>query len=186
MTPFSPPSDDRVAAAQGRHVVLVGMMGSGKTSVGRRVAERLRRPFLDSDAQVEARTGRTVREIFETDGMGELAFRALEAEALAEALARLAPSVISAAGGVVLDPTNRARLRESAMVVWLHADPAVLATRVTTADHRPLLGTDPLAVLTRMFDARQALYEEVAEGRRVDVGTHSIDQAVECVLELVS
>ncbi len=167
-------------------MVLVGMMGSGKTSVGRRVAERLGRPFLDSDAQVEARTGRTVREIFETEGMGEAAFRVLEAEALAEALARPDPSVIAAAGGVVLDPATRARLRESAMAVWLRADPAVLATRVTTGEHRPLLSDDPLGVLERMDDERRALYEEVAGGRQVDVGTHSVDEAVEVVLELVS
>lgn len=161
-------------------------MGSGKTSVGRRVAERLGRPFLDSDDQVEAGTGRTVREIFETEGLGEAAFRVLEAEALVEALARPDPLVIAAAGGVVLDPANRARLMESATVVWLHADPEVLATRVTTGDHRPLLGDDPRPVLERMYRQRRALYEQVAQGRVVDVGMHSIDGAVEAVLELVA
>ncbi len=174
------------AEAERRHVVLVGMMGSGKTSVGRLVAQRLGRPFLDSDAQVEARTGRTVREIFETEGLGEAAFRALEAEALAEALARPEPSVIAAAGGVVLDPSNRARLRALATVVWLRAHPAVLAARVTTGEHRPLLGDDPLEVLERMDDERRRLYQEVADGRQVDVDTHSVDEAVEAVLGMLS
>ncbi len=179
MAPSSPASEP------GRHVVLVGMMGSGKTSVGRQVAERLGRPFLDSDDQVESRTGRSVREIFETEGLGEPAFRVLEAEALAEALARPEPSVIAAAGGVVLDPGNRARLRQSSTAVWLRADPAVLATRVTTGDHRPLLGDDPRTVLERMHAERGALYDEVAGGRVVDVGTHSIEEAVDAVMELV-
>ncbi len=169
-----------------RHIVLVGMMGSGKTSVGRQLAERLGRPFLDSDAQVEARTGSTVREIFETEGLGEAAFRVLEAEALAHALADPVPSVIAAAGGVVLDSANRARLRATATVVWLRAEPAVLATRVTGGVHRPLLGHDPRTVLEQMHRERRALYEEVAEGRQVDVGTHSVSAAVDAVLELVA
>ena len=82
------------------HLVLVGMMGTGKTTVGTVLAQRLGRPLIDSDAEVEARTGRTVREIFETDG--EAAYRALETEALVDALASPVPAVIAAAGGVVL------------------------------------------------------------------------------------
>src|SRR4051794_31328522 len=88
-----------------RHVVLVGMMGAGKTTVGSRLARRLDRPFVDSDVQVERRAARTVRQIFETEG--EAAFRAIESEALAEALASEEPAVIAAAGGTVLDPVNR-------------------------------------------------------------------------------
>ena len=107
--------------------MLVGMMGSGKTTVGRLVAQRLGRRFVDSDEQVEARAGRTVREIFEAEG--EAAFRALEAGALAEALAAPEPAVVAAAGGVVLDPGNRRALREAATVVWLRAGPGVLASR---------------------------------------------------------
>ncbi len=157
-------------------------MGSGKTSVGRVVARRLGRAFLDSDEQVEARTGRTVREIFETDG--EPAFRKLEAEVLAEALARPEPAVVAAAGGVVLEAGNRRRLRDQATVVWLRAEPEVLVTRVRPGDHRPLLAADPLAVLKGMERAREPLYRDVAD-RVVDVGHIPVAEVVESVLELV-
>ncbi len=179
MTPSSPASDP---APAGGHLVLVGMMGAGKTSVGRRVARRLGRELIDSDDQVEARTGRTVREIFESDG--EDAFRVLEAEALAAALDRPEPVVVAAAGGVVLNPDNRRRLRQAGTVVWLHADPAVLAERVGSSDHRPLLGDDPAGVLARMEEERAALYREVAD-HVVDVGTEGVDEVAETVLALV-
>ena len=121
-------------------------------------------PFVDSDQQVEARTGRTVREIFETDG--EAAFRFEERTALLEALAAPEPTVIAAAGGVVLDASNRDLLRAlpatGGQVVWLKASPAVLAERVGSADHRPLLGSDPAAVLDRLDTEREALYQSVA------------------------
>jgi shikimate kinase len=184
MPPSSPGSDAAGLDAGGRHVVLVGLMGTGKTSVGRRVAQCLGRPFLDSDAQVEARTGRTVREIFESDG--EAVFRELEARALADALGRCDPSVIAAAGGVVLDPANRERLRTSATAVWLRAEPSLLASRIAAGDHRPLLDDDPRQMLARMHEQRGALYDEVAGGRVVDVGSSSIEEAVDAVLELVS
>lgn len=144
------------------HLVLVGMMGVGKTTVGRIVAARLGQQLVDSDAVIQAATGRTVREIFEHDGEG--AFRALERDALREALERKEPSVIVAAGGVVLDPDNRAALRESnARVVWLVGNVPTLVDRVGRADHRPLLDGDPAATLTRMADEREALYREVAD-----------------------
>ena len=163
----APAELDRRAAADSRiksHVVLVGMMGSGKTSVGQRLAESLGLSFVDSDQQVEVRTGRTVREIFEADG--EAAFRFEERTALREALARPEPTVIAAAGGVVLDPDNRDLLRalpaRGGQVVWLKADPAVLAQRVGSADHRPLLEHDPAATLDRLNAEREALYQSVA------------------------
>lgn len=154
-------------------------MGSGKTSVGHLLAERLGRPFLDSDQHVEHLTGRTVREIFERDG--EAAFRVLEAAALADALAAPRPAVIAAAGGVVLDPGNRRRLSDAATVVWLRADPAVLATRVRLGDHRPLLGDDPLTALARMDRERRALYDEVAD-HVVEVGRRRPAEVAEAVL----
>lgn len=141
--------------------MLVGMMGSGKTSVGRQVAVALGRPFVDSDEQVEAATGRTVRQIFETDG--EPAYRVLERAALVRSLDLAEPSVIAAAGGVVLDLGNREALRRGATVVWLRARPEVLAGRVTSGDHRPLLADDPLGTLTRLTGERRHLYEEVAD-----------------------
>ena len=158
------------------------MMGAGKTTVGRRLARRLGRPFIDSDLQVEARTGRTVREIFEADG--EPAFRSLETEALAEALATSSPCVIAAAGGTVLSEINRERMRSGATVIWLRADPAELAERVRSGVHRPLLADDPAAVLRDLEAERRTLYEAVADhvvdtsGRDPDAVLADLEQLV--------
>ncbi|CAN5516860.1 shikimate kinase [soil metagenome] len=158
------------------------MMGSGKSTVGRGVAERLGRPLLDSDEMVEARTGRTVRGIFEAEG--EAAFRVEETRALAEALGRSEPVVVAAAGGVVLDAGNR-RLLDGAFVVWLDARPDDLVDRVEAGDHRPLLGDDPRAALRRLDAARRPLYEAVAD-EVVEVGSRPVDAVVADVLALVS
>jgi shikimate kinase len=144
------------------HIVLVGLMGSGKTTVGRLLAQRLGRQLLDSDEMVETRTGRTVRQIWEADG--EAAFRVEEARALGEALAAPEPSVVAAAGGVVLRDENRAALRAAdALVVWLRGEPDVLVERAVTGEHRPLLDDGPLAQLRGMARDREALYREVAD-----------------------
>jgi len=151
-----------------RHLVLVGLMGSGKSTVGRLLAERLGRPLVDTDAAVEAATGRTVREIWLADG--EPAYRVLENGVVVDALAAAEPAVIAAAGGVVLSADNRRALRESdALVVWLRADPDVLVERATSGQHRPLLDDDPRGTLQRMALDREALYREVAD-RVVEVG----------------
>ncbi len=144
------------------HLVLVGMMGVGKSTVGRMVSAELDRPLFDSDEMIERRTGRTVREIWSTDG--EAAFRALETETLVEALAEDEPSVIAAAGGVVLSDRNRAALSGAdAHVVWLLADVDVLLDRVRNGMHRPLLDDDPEGTLRRMYVERTPLYQEVAD-----------------------
>jgi shikimate kinase len=160
--------------------VLVGLMGTGKTTVGRILAARLHRPFFDSDKMVEARTGRTVRDIFESDG--EAAYRPLETEALADALSSSTPAVIAAAGGVVLSPVNRQALEaRAARVVWLRADPHLLVDRALRQDHRPLLEVDPKATLEQMARDRDRLYAEVAD-RIVDVGTKTPDEVADAVL----
>jgi shikimate kinase len=159
--------------AMGRHVVLVGMMGSGKTAVGQELASRFGVGFVDSDEQVERRAGRTVRQIFEADG--EAAFRRLETEALIAAVGSTERSVIAAAGGVVLDPTNRDLLRRAGTVVWLRASPEVLEARVRDGNHRPLLGDDALGVLRRLDADRAQLYDEVANAV-IDVGDLSPDE----------
>ncbi len=144
-------------------------MATGKSTVGRLVAEALGRPLVDSDDQVEQMTGRTVREIWQSDG--EEAFRRLETAALAEALADRSPSVVAGAGGVVLAEENRVLLAaDHVEVVWLRAAPATLLARVQAADdtHRPLLDDDPAGMLERMETQRRGLYESVAD-RIVDV-----------------
>jgi len=150
-----------------RHLVLVGPMGVGKTTVGRRLARELQRPFADADEQLELRAGRTIPAIFRDDG--EQAFRGLESEVLADLLGRVHPLVVAAGGGVVTEPGNRALLGRRAFVVWLRASPAFLAARADPT-HRPLLTgePDPAAALERLVTARAPLYEEVADAT-VDV-----------------
>lgn len=149
------------SASRSAHIVLIGMMGVGKSTVGRRVARELSRPFVDSDDEVVARTGRAVIEIFATDG--EPAFRAIEEEVMADLLASPTPSVIAAAGGSVLSASTRARLRESGTVVWMRAPVDVLVGRTSRGTHRPALADNPRATLTQMETDRESLYGEVAD-----------------------
>jgi shikimate kinase len=166
-----------------RHVVLVGLMGSGKTTTGRLLAEALGRPLVDSDLLIEATTGRTVREIFATDG--EAAFRTLETAALVEALGRPEPLVIAAAGGVVLREENRRALLDAdAFVVWLQADLAVLESRAATGVHRPLLDDDPAGALRQMSLDRAERYAEVADAA-VDTTARPPDVVVAEILRLL-
>ncbi|HET7719744.1 MAG TPA: shikimate kinase [Acidimicrobiales bacterium] len=159
-------------------IVLVGMMAVGKTSVGRRLAALRGWEFFDSDRQIETMTGRTVADIWRTDG--EPAFRRLEAQVLADALASTTPRIIAAAGGTVLDVNNRRLMALHHPVVWLRAEPELLATRLGTATHRPLLDEDPAGVLARLDAARRPLYEEVADVV-VDVDDLTPDQVVTCI-----
>jgi shikimate kinase len=145
-------------------VVLVGLMGSGKTTVGRRVAALLDRPFVDADEALEARAGRPIAEIFAEDG--EEGFRDLESAVLADLLEAEEPSVIASGGGAVLREVNRERLGAADVtVVWLDASPAFLASRIERKAHRPLLASDesPRQVLDRLHAERAPLYAEVAD-----------------------
>lgn len=140
-------------------IALVGLMGAGKSTVGAELATRTGRALVDVDVAIEARTGRTVRQLWE-DG-GEAAYRAMESEVVIDALRSGADVVVAVPGGVVLDPVARMELAE-VPVIWLRADPTVLGGRVRAGDHRPLLGSDPAADLARMSVARRDLYDEVA------------------------
>jgi shikimate kinase len=164
-----------------RHLVLVGLMGVGKTTVGRVLADRLGRELVDSDERIEALTGRTVKQILADGGVIEL--RRREADALFDALDDTEPRVIAAAGGVVLDRSHRKRLLAAdADVVWLTGEPSLLAPRTATRGHRPWLDDDPIGTLQRMYDERRDLYLEVAD-RTVAVDGLTPEQVAARVLE---
>lgn len=154
-------------------VVLVGMMGAGKTSVAARLAARRGWPVFDSDRQVEEMVGRSVAEIWAADG--EQGFRSLEAQVLADALASPAPAVIAAAGGTVLDPDNRRLLRMHTPVVWLRAEAETLVRRLGLGEGRPLLAGDVAGAVARLDAERRPLYAEVADVT-VDVDHLSADE----------
>ncbi len=160
-------------------LILVGMMGAGKTTVGRLLAERLGWRSLDSDAQIMEDTGHTVPELFAE--RGEAAFRAEEERVLNEALSGDEPVVVSAAGGVVLSPSNRELLARSGTVVWLRAEPVVLAGRVGDGAGRPLLDDDPASALVALYGVRRPLYESVAS-LVVDVDDLTPGEVVERIL----
>ena len=141
-------------------MVLVGLMGVGKSTVGRRLAKEMERPFADVDEQVELRAGRAIPAIFRNDG--EDAFRRLEANVLAELVDRPHPLVVAAGGGAVSQAQNRAVLDERTFVVWLRASAGFVARR-TDALHRPLLAQDPEGTLARLMVERAPLYEQVAD-----------------------
>jgi shikimate kinase len=143
------------------NIYLVGPMGSGKTAVGRRLAALLDKQFLDTDGEIEKRTGVDVRYIFEKEG--EARFREREREVIAE-LTGLEDIVVATGGGVVLDPTNRERLAATGTVVYLETSVDALVQRTRSSKTRPLLvSADPHGVLERLMTARQPLYEEVAD-----------------------
>ena len=163
-------------------ILLVGMMGAGKTTTGQLVAHRLGWGYRDSDADVEAATGLTVPELFSRDG--ESAFRKAEAVALAGACADAAPSVVSVAGGAVLNPDNRRLIRDSGTVVWLRARPETLAARVGDGAGRPLLGEDPEEAMVRLNEVRSPFYAEVAD-LVIDVDDLSPEAVAARIVELV-
>jgi shikimate kinase len=141
-----------------RHVVVVGLMGSGKSVVGRRLARLLGWRWRDSDREIEAATGLTVRELRDRDGVD--AMHALEARRLLDALAAREPSVVSAAASTVELPECRAAMTAPGVkVVWLHVSPAVLATRFRSRDqHRPEFGSSPEAFLREQAARRDPLF----------------------------
>jgi shikimate kinase len=146
---------------EGSHLVLVGLMGAGKTTVGRALAARLDRAFVDTDELIAAACDADVREIFFVEG--EAGFRARERVALADACAAPAPLVIACGGGAVLDAGNRATMRAAGLVVWLRAAPEELAARVEDAGDRPLLdGVPALDALERLATMRAPAYEAAA------------------------
>jgi shikimate kinase len=142
------------------NIYLVGLMGAGKTTIGRQLAKRLHRRFLDTDHEIEAKTGVRIPVIFEIEG--EAGFRKRETAMLAE-LAREDDLVLATGGGAILAPANRDCLQASGTIVYLHAQPDILCARTRHDRNRPLLRVDdPLAKLAELYAQRDPLYRLVA------------------------
>jgi shikimate kinase len=143
----------------GRSVVLVGLMGAGKSSIGRRLAQRLGLDFLDADAEIERAAGCTIEEIFAR--FGEPAFRDGERRVILRLLEERAPIVLATGGGAYMDPETRAAIRSHGIAVWLRADIDVLLRRVARRSNRPLLKQgDPREVLEKLMALRHPVYAE--------------------------
>lgn len=143
-----------------RNIYLVGLMGAGKTTVGRQLAKRLSRQFYDSDHEIVARTGVPIPTIFEIEG--EDGFRRREVQTIHE-LTESNNIVMATGGGVVLNPENRQRLHDTGWVVYLNVPPALLFERTRHDRNRPLLHVaDPLAKLEELHTVRDPLYRDTA------------------------
>jgi shikimate kinase len=146
-----------ISAALGtRSVVLVGMMGAGKSTIGRRLAARLRLPFLDADIEIEAAAGMPIPDIFETHG--EPHFRDGEARVIARLLDG-GPAVLATGGGAFMREETRELIRDKAISIWLKADADIIMKRVKRRADRPLLQTsDPAATIGRLIEEREPVY----------------------------
>ena len=170
------------AALRHRTIVLVGLMGVGKSSVGRRLAAALDLPFRDADTEVEAAAGRSIPEIFAE--MGEAAFRDGERRVIARLLDE-PPHVLATGGGAFANPETRALIKDKAIAVWLKADLELLARRVSRKEGRPLLkGRDPMAVLREHAQARYPAYAEAH--LMVETGDTAHGVAVEAVIQALT
>jgi shikimate kinase len=160
-----------------RAVVLVGLMGAGKSCVGRRLAARLGLDFIDSDTAFEAASGCTIAEFFARHG--EAAFREGERKVIARLLED-GPKVLATGGGAFVDPETRARIKQDGCSVWIRADLDLLVKRTTGRDHRPLLKQgDPREILARLIEARHPIYAEA------DLIVDSSDEAPEVTVARV-
>jgi shikimate kinase len=163
-------------------IFLTGSRGTGKSTVARLLAERLGWDWVDADAVIEARAGRSIREIFAAEG--EAGFRARETAELAE-LCQRRRHVIATGGGIVLAEENRRRIRQAGWVVWLTADPETLWRRIqqdaTTADRRPNLTVGGLSEVEELLRRREPLYRECAD-LQVDTARRSPEEVAELIL----
>lgn len=165
-----------------RNIFLVGLMGAGKTTVGKSLSRRLGKQFFDTDQEIERRTGVKVQIIFEIEG--EAGFRAREAQMVEELAARV-EIVLATGGGAVLQPENRKVLAENGFVIYLRANPRDLWARTRHDKSRPLLQTsNPLARLEELYEIRDPLYRECAD-LIVDTGKQRIATLVAQTLLLI-
>lgn len=171
-------ADDPAIAQPSRTIALVGLMGVGKSTVGRRLAHRLGLPFVDGDEAIEDAAHMTVSDIFAQ--LGEAEFRAGEARVMRRLLEG-PPIVLATGGGAILNADTRELLKAHATTVWLRADLKVVAQRVQRRDTRPLLrGKDPFVALTAMAEVRYPVY--ATADVTVDVGAGAHAQAVAAII----
>ena len=165
-------------------IVLIGLMGSGKTTVGRALASRLNLVFRDSDEAVEKTAKTSVREIFESQG--EEIFRKLESQALIDLCDARSSIVLAVAGGAIIARSNRDLLQKNAQcIVWLDAPTPTLISRTGRGKHRPLLDGDPVGSLNKMRLDREPLYQQLATHHLVTQSL-TIDEVVERIISLCS
>src|SRR6185437_8526162 len=158
-------------------IALVGLMGAGKSSIGRRLAQALGLPFVDADSEIESAAGSSIEEIFARDG--EAVFRNGERRVIARLLDSPA-QVLATGGGAFMDPETRGLIRERAVSIWLRADLDTLLVRVARRNNRPLLKAgDPRAVLSRLIDERYPVYAEA------DITVDTVDGPPEATLAKV-
>ncbi|MCA9182107.1 MAG: shikimate kinase [Planctomycetales bacterium] len=162
------------------HIYLMGYRGSGKSSVGRRLAERLGLPIVDTDSLIESEAGQSIRQIFSIEG--EAGFRQREASVVARAAANTTPSVIALGGGAILRPENQRMIASSGRVVWLHGSPASLLARIqadqTTAERRPRLSPhSDYDEIVEILAAREPIYRRLANWT-VDTDRRTPDELV--------
>jgi shikimate kinase len=169
------PEADILSALGTRSIVLVGMMGVGKSTIGRRMAARLKLPFIDADTEIEAAAGMTIPEIFERHG--ERHFRDGEARVIARLLDG-GPGVLATGGGAFMREDTRGRIRAKAVSIWLKADADIIMRRVKRRVDRPLLQTaDPAATVARLIEERHPIYQ------RADLTVASRDVPHEKIVE---
>ena len=170
------PSEATLVATLGRRsIVLIGMMGAGKSSIGRRLAARLGIPFVDADTEIEAAAGMTIEDIFAN--YGEASFRSGETRVISRLL-EAGPQVLATGGGAFMNPETRGIIRRDGVSVWLKADFDVLFRRVKRRNDRPLLKTaDPAETLRKLMAERDPIYAQA------DASVHSREVPHETIVE---
>ena len=178
---FAADIDSRYIANTPKTIVLVGLMGSGKTALGKRLAVALDRPFIDSDHLIEQEAGLSIRDIFEISG--EAKFREIERNTISKYITGQ-PVILSTGGGAFCDPITRANIIEHAVSIWIDSTPKNLLRRIGNTASRPLLTTgDPLEILTGLRQTRLADYKQAE--LHVRTGRHTRRVSMKKILNIL-
>ena len=178
---FAADIDGHYTANTQKTIVLVGLMGSGKTALGKRLAVALDRPFIDSDHLIEQQAGLSIRDIFELSG--EAKFRETERNVILKHVTGQ-PAILSTGGGAFCDPETRAKITQHAISIWIDSTPKNLLRRIGNISSRPLLTTgDPLQILTSLREARLADYKQAE--LHVRTGRHSRRLSMKKILNIL-